>query len=151
EPHMTLSEPIFSHNTDSHNTDDRMVTIPIDSSDQSTIGRAIRAQSEKRPDQPAMIWSERAPLSYRGLQQFIDEFRVSLRAAGFTRSARIVVALPGGAHAALAIIGVACSAVAIPLDPKLTLAEIGKRVALLRPDAVVLLEGTDSAARRVAE
>jgi len=118
---------------------------------QRTIGEAIEALSAGQPDHPAMICSGAAPLSYDGLQRIIDEIRRNLRAAGITRTARIAIAISGGPHAALAIIGVACAAVAIPLDPKLTAPEIEKRVAVLRPDALMLLHGTDSAARRVAE
>jgi acyl-CoA synthetase (AMP-forming)/AMP-acid ligase II len=40
--------------------------------------------------------------------------------------------------------------VAVPLDPNLTFPEIETRWAFVRPDAVLLLSGTDSAARRVA-
>jgi acyl-CoA synthetase (AMP-forming)/AMP-acid ligase II/acyl carrier protein len=140
---MILSDPAISNN--------RIGTRLTEDPSRTTIGQAIRMQTESQPDHPAVLCSGRAPLSYRGLQRIIDEIRLNLRMAGFTRSARIVIAFPTGPHAALAIIGVACAAVAIPLDPRLTLAEIEKRVTVLRPDAVILLQGADSAARRVAE
>ena len=92
-----------------------------------------------------------APLSYRELQFQIEEIRASLHLAGFDRNARIAIALPNGPRAALAIVAVACSAVAVPLNPKLTLAEIERCLAGLRLDAVLLLRDDNSVARRVAE
>ena len=119
--------------------------------DQSTIGREIRRQSEIRPDQTAVAFTGSAPFSYRELQRLIDEVRTDLRVCGFSRSARIAIAFPSGPHAALAIIAVACSAVAVPLNPKHTLDEIETCFAILRPDAVMLSHDSDSAARRAAE
>ena len=118
---------------------------------QSTIGREIQRHVEFRPDQPALVSSGFAPLSYRELQFLIEEIRAGLRLAGFGRNARIAIALPNGPQAALAIVAVACSAVAVPLNPKQTLAEIERCLAALRPDAVLLLRDGNSAVRRVAE
>jgi acyl-CoA synthetase (AMP-forming)/AMP-acid ligase II/thioesterase domain-containing protein len=117
----------------------------------STIGREIERQSKTRPDQAALVCTGYAPLSYRELQQQIDKIRTDLRQASFARSARIVVALPSGPHAAVAIVAIACSAVAVPLNPKLTFDEIETCFATLRPDAIVLLRDSESAARHVAE
>ena len=118
---------------------------------QSTIGREIQRHFEFQPDHPAVVSSNFSPLSYRELQYQIEEISAGLRLAGFDRNARIVVALPSGPRAALAIVAVACSAVAVPLNPKLTLAEIESCLAVLRPDAILLLRDDNSVARRVAE
>ena len=59
--------------------------------------------------------------------------------------------MPNGPQAALAIVAVACSAVSIPLNPRQTLREIETCLAALRPDAVLLVKGADSDARRAAE
>jgi len=98
-----------------------------------------------------MVLTGSAPLTYRELQRLIEHVRAQLRAAGFDRNARIAVAFPNGSHAALAIVAVSCAAVAIPLNPKLTLAEIETCLASLRPDAVLLLRRSNSAARRAAK
>jgi acyl-CoA synthetase (AMP-forming)/AMP-acid ligase II/acyl carrier protein len=116
-----------------------------------TIGEALRVHAALRPEQAAIVASELAPVSYRRLTEHIEEVRASLRQAGFDASARIVVAIPDTAPAALAIVAVACSAVALPLDPKLTLPEIEARLTLLRPDAVLLPRGGKTAARTAAE
>jgi oxalate---CoA ligase len=116
-----------------------------------TIGEALRAYAALRPEQAAIVASELAPLTYRQLKEQIDEVRASLREAGFDVGARIVVAIPDSAPAALAIVAVACSAVALPLDPKLTLPEIEARLILLRPSAVLLPRASRTAARTAAE
>jgi oxalate---CoA ligase len=117
----------------------------------STIGREIQRHSKCRPDQPAVVSSGFAPLSYRELQCLIDEVRAALRLAGFGQSARIAIAMRNGPQAALAIVAVACSAVSIPINPRQSLSEIETCLAALRPDAVLVVEGADSAARRAAE
>ena len=119
--------------------------------EQRTIGETIRVHSEARPEQPAIVGSKFPPLSYRELQEQIDDVRTRLRQAGFDRDARIVVAIADNAQAALAIIAIASSAVAVPLDPKLTSAEVERCFALLRPNAVLALGDSDAAARRIAE
>jgi oxalate---CoA ligase len=117
--------------------------------EQRTIAAVIRAHAELRPDRPAMVASRFAVLSYRELVAQIAQTRDGLRQAGFDRNARIAVALPTGAEAALAIVAVASSAAAVPLDPKLTFAEVESCLRILRPDAVLL--AGDQVAGKVAE
>ena len=119
--------------------------------ERSTIGVVIRTQAELRPGEPAIVGNEFAPLSYRELQQQIDDVRTCLRQAGFDRNARIAVGIANGADAAWTIVAVACSAAAVPLDPKLTIAEVEKCLLVLRPSAAILLHDSGAAVRRVAE
>ncbi len=116
-----------------------------------TIGEAIRAYADLQPEHPAIARSGSAPLSYRQLRDQIDDVRARLRQAGFDRDFRIAVAIADSAEVSLAIVAVACSAVAVPLDPKLTLAEIERCFRILRPDAVLVLYNINSAARSVAQ
>jgi oxalate---CoA ligase len=116
-----------------------------------TIEDAIRYYAELRAAQPAIVAAQSLPLSYGELFETICTVRGELRRAGFSRSARIVVALQNGPLAALAVVATACSAVAVPIDIKLTLPEIDKRLAVIRPAAVVLLSDSDSPARKIAE
>jgi acyl-CoA synthetase (AMP-forming)/AMP-acid ligase II/thioesterase domain-containing protein len=116
-----------------------------------TIAAEIRNWAEKHPDHSAIVCSDFVPLSYRSLQFLIDEVRASLRQAGFNRNARIAVAMPSGPQAALAIVAIACSSVAIPLSPRQSLSEIETCFAALRPGAVLLMKGTDSAAKQAAK
>ena len=118
---------------------------------QRTIAGEIRRRAELQPDHPAVVATEFVPLSYRKLQNLIDEVRAALRLAGLNRSARIAIAMPNGPHTALAIVAVACSAVSVPLNPRQTLHEIEACLVALRPDAVLVIKGADFAARRAAE
>jgi oxalate---CoA ligase len=115
-----------------------------------TIGQVIRAQAALQPEQPAMLGPQFS-LSYRQLQAFIDQCYCRLRAAGFARDARIAVALTDSAQAALAIAAIGSSAVAVPLDPKLRRAEVQRCLRILHPQALLALQGSESAARAVAE
>jgi len=119
--------------------------------DRRTVGEAIRRRAELQPDRAAVVSTDFAPLSYRELQILIDNVRAALRSAGFSPTARIAIAIPNGPHAALAIVAVSCSAVSIPLNPKQTLREIKTSLATLQADAMLLVEGSDSAARQAAE
>jgi acyl-CoA synthetase (AMP-forming)/AMP-acid ligase II len=121
------------------------------SNEQRTIGAVIRAYAELRPKQSALVGSEFSPVSYRMLQDEIDKTRASLRQAGFGRDARIAIAISNSAQAALTIIAISCSAAAVPLDPKLTVAEVERCLLALRPNAVVVLRNSKSTARTAAE
>jgi acyl-CoA synthetase (AMP-forming)/AMP-acid ligase II len=116
-----------------------------------TIGAVIHYYAELQPDRPALVATRRSPLSWRELAVYTDGVRADLRMAGFGRDARIGVALPNGPEAALAIVAIACSAVAVPFDLKLSLPEIEPRLKLLRLSAVVVHRGSPSALRTAAE
>ena len=131
--------------------DTKARSVGVISAGLSTIGDKIRRRAELQPDHAAVVASGFASLSYRELQYLIDEVRAALRLDGFGRRARIAIAMPNGPQAALAIVAVACSAVSIPLNPRQTLSEIETCLAALRPDAVLVVKGADSAARSAAE
>jgi oxalate---CoA ligase len=125
--------------------------LSIQNSGESLLGQAIRQRSELLPHQTAIIHSGCASFSYADLQFLIDEVRAGLLAAGFTSTSRIAVALPGGPHAALAMVAVTCSCVTVPLNPNYTFDETETCLAALRPDAIFLLQGSRSIARSAAE
>jgi oxalate---CoA ligase len=116
-----------------------------------TIGTMIRYYAELQPDRPAVVATQRSPLSWRELAVYTDAVQADLRVAGFGRDARIGVALQSGPEAALAVVAIACSAVAVPFDLKLALPEIELRLKLLRLSAVVVHRGTPSVMRTAAE
>jgi oxalate---CoA ligase len=115
-----------------------------------TITEVLRHRAHRGAERPAIVATGVPPLSYGELLNNVTIVRAALRRSGFEAGARIVVALPNGPLAALALVAIACSAVAVPLDGKLALPEVDKRLRLLRPSAVVVLEGSDSPARAVA-
>jgi oxalate---CoA ligase len=119
-------------------------------SNPSSIGAAILGHAASRPDSPAVVATGFEPLSYRDLRDYLARTEAKLRESGFDRSARVAVALPSGANAALAIAATAYAAVAVPIDTQLTSPEIDERLALLRPRAVIVPRDGHSAARDVA-
>lgn len=115
------------------------------------IDSELRRWAERQPDHPAIVATGLKPFSYSELQDLIDDLRAALRAAGFGARSRIAIAMPSGPQAALAIVAVACSAVAIPVNPRQTEREIESGFNALHPDAVLLLKGSDTDARPAAE
>lgn len=118
--------------------------------EETTIGVAIRRHAVRHPDSPAVVATGLAPLSYRGLGDDLTRFGTQLRQAGFDRESRIAVALPNGGHAAVAAVAVACTAVMVPIDQQLTAPEIGAKLKLLRPRAIIVARDAHSTAREVA-
>jgi acyl-CoA synthetase (AMP-forming)/AMP-acid ligase II/acyl carrier protein len=116
-----------------------------------TIGAAIRSHATDQPTRLALVATGFAPLTYAGLLGEIEATGAAIRARGFGARARIAISLPGGPQAALAIVAVACATTAMPLDPGLVLAEVEMRLALHRPDAIVLQRSVPSPARIVAQ
>ena len=116
----------------------------------TAIGPAILRHAESRPDSTAVVATGFAPLSYRGLRDYLARCATRLREFGLDRDARVAVALPSGADGALAIVATACAAVAVPIDTQLTAPEIDGRLESLRPLAVIVPANGPSPAREVA-
>ena len=119
-------------------------------SNPANIGAAIMRHAKSRPESLAVVATGFEPLTYRGLRDYVARTTVRLRESGLDRSARVAVALPSGADAALAIVATACAAVAVPIDTQLTAPEIDGRLARLRPRAVIVPGDGPSATRDVA-
>jgi len=126
---------------------DRMTGVP----EPATVGAAISRNAELRPESPAVVASGLEPLSYGALRDYLERVATELRQGGFDRAARIAVALPNGAQAAMAIVASASAAVAVPIDTQLTAPEIDRRLELLRPRAIIVPGECRSVARSVAE
>src|SRR4051794_8954076 len=116
-----------------------------------TLGQVIGRTASSFPDQPAIVSATFAPLTYRDLQRQLDDIRRQLRLGGLDRSARIGVLMPYGPEAVLAIVAVACCSVAVPLDSRLSPAEINQRLDMLRLNALLVPQGSGSEGRQAAE
>jgi acyl-coenzyme A synthetase/AMP-(fatty) acid ligase len=116
----------------------------------ATIGQAILRQAELHPNAASVVATGFEPLSYRELLDYLGRISTCLSHAGFDRETRIAVALPSGPQAALAIVAVACTAVAVPMDLQLAAPEVDMRLAMLRARAVIVLRGSHSIVRSVA-
>jgi oxalate---CoA ligase len=118
---------------------------------QLTLGQVIRRTAERFPHQPAIVSSTFAPLTYRDLQRQMVGIRRQLRLAGLDCNARIGILMPNGADAVLAIVALACCSIAVPLDPRLSRAEIEQRLDMLRLNALLVPQGNATEARQAAE
>ncbi|WP_247516043.1 AMP-binding protein [Bradyrhizobium sp. 190] len=118
---------------------------------QFTLSQVIGRTANRFPHQPAITSATFAPLTYQDLQRQLDEIRRQLRLAGFDCNARIGILMPNGADAILTIVAVACCSVAVPLDPRLSRAEIDQRLDMLRLNALLVPQGSTSGARQAAE
>ncbi|WP_136624297.1 AMP-binding protein [Bradyrhizobium centrolobii] len=116
-----------------------------------SLGQVIRRTASCFPHRPAIVSATFAPLTYHGLQRQLDDIRRQLRLAGFDCTARIGVLMPNGPEAVLAIVAVACCSIAVPLDPRLSPAEIDQRLDMLRLNALLVPQGSASEARQAAE
>lgn len=116
-----------------------------------TLGAALRRNAHLFPREPAIVSSSFAPLTYVDLQRQLDSVRHRLRDSGLGREVRIGVLMPSGPEAILAIVAVACGAAAVPLDPRLTEAELDQRFARLRLSALLLPRDASGGARRAAD
>jgi acyl-CoA synthetase (AMP-forming)/AMP-acid ligase II len=99
----------------------------------------------------AIASSKYNPITYSQLVCQIDHVATTLSKSGVRKSARIAIAVKDAAPAALAIVAVACFAVAVPLDQNLAAAEIEIRIKLLNIDAVCVLSSENTVTRLVAE
>lgn len=117
----------------------------------TTLTDLLLRNAAASPDSIAVVSSRHDAFSYRELAAQIDGFGAGLRGAGFRDTSKIAIALSDAPQAALAIVSVSCHAIAVPLDPNLTPVETEQRLRLLDVDAIILLAGEDSPARRVAE
>ncbi|MBX9828767.1 MAG: AMP-binding protein [Xanthobacteraceae bacterium] len=113
------------------------------------MGEVIRLNAINDPDHVALVTQNRKPLRYGELERHIVAITSHLRGAGLSGDARVAIALPHGLEAVLAIAAVACGAVAVPIDPRLTAVEIGECLARLKIAAVILPPG-ESPAREAA-
>lgn len=116
-----------------------------------TLGATIRRNAYLFPREPAIVCSTFAPVTYGDLERQFDTIHRQLRKAGFGREARIGVMMPNGPEAVLAIVAFSCCAVAVPLDPRLTEAEINQRLCRLRLNALVLPHAGFDEVRRIAD
>jgi len=111
----------------------------------------IKDFARSEPEAFAIVSSRYHPLSYAHLVFQIDHVDDALRKSGFGTSSRIAITVRDPVYAVLAIVTLACSAVAVPLDPNMVTAEVETRFHSLKIDAVCVLVGEETATRSVAE
>ncbi len=114
------------------------------------LDRLLQSQSQLRPEAVAIHSPGMPPLTYRDLRLQADRTARALGTAGIGRGDRVALALPNGPAAALAFLGVACTAVAAPLNPSGRAGEFDFYLADMDAKALIIEQGSDIMAAAVA-
>jgi acyl-CoA synthetase (AMP-forming)/AMP-acid ligase II/thioesterase domain-containing protein/acyl carrier protein len=120
------------------------------SSGPQTLIDSIRRNAANNSAAPAIVVPNRPSLSYSALLLQVEQFGSELRRVGIGTRSRVAVAISDDAELAIAIIAISCSAAVIPIDPKLTRAEIEDLFSACKIDALVAAEDTNITVREVA-
>jgi acyl-CoA synthetase (AMP-forming)/AMP-acid ligase II/thioesterase domain-containing protein/acyl carrier protein len=116
----------------------------------ATVRTFLESHAAARPASPAIVFSDRPPLTYGALALQAAASGAALRGAGIQRRGRVAIMMPDGPELALTIAAVACHAAAVPLNPNLTTAEFDSLFCTFRIDALVIPKRFDAAARGIA-
>lgn len=114
------------------------------------IPSLLGTTAERTPDGIAIAAPGRAPLTYGRLRLFVHEVCDALNEMAVGRSDRVAVVVPDGPEMAAAFVAVAASATCAPLNPAYRASEFDSYLTDLRPKALIIQSGIDSAVRAVA-
>jgi acyl-CoA synthetase (AMP-forming)/AMP-acid ligase II/acyl carrier protein len=115
----------------------------------SCLPLLLEHHAQRIPEAPAILAPGRSPLTYGGLYEHIEHTSQTLRSLGIGRHDRVAVVLPNGPEMAVTILAVAATATCAPMNPAYQVAEFDRYFDTLRPGAILLQAGIDSAARRI--
>src|SRR5476651_1214776 len=90
----------------------------------ATIASVIVRHVASRPGSPVFITSRDDVLTYGALGAQIEAVGSVLRASGIGPKSRVAIILPDGIEFAIGIVVVACHAIAVPVNPRMTATEI---------------------------
>ncbi len=116
-----------------------------------TIYELLHAQAERVPDAVAIVASGRGALSYHALLGQVDEVARALHGRGVQHTDSVAIVLPNGPDMAVTFVGVAANAICAPLNPAYSRREFEFYLSDLKPKALIVQSGMNSAAVAVAE
>jgi amino acid adenylation domain-containing protein len=114
------------------------------------ISQLLAERAARCPEAPALLAPESLPLTYSRLCQRVQDVAEQLHAMGVGRQDRVALVLPNGPEMAVAALGVAATAICVPLNPTYGAREFERYLAALQAHALMVPEGLDSPARGVA-
>ena len=123
----------------------------MDDEKDHTIYELLRARAEHAPEAVAICAPGRSALTYGGLRSQVDRVVRCLNVRGVQHSDRVAIVLPNGPEMAVTFVGVAASAKCAPLNPAYSRSEFEFYLADLKPKALIVQSGMNSAAIAVAE
>jgi acyl-CoA synthetase (AMP-forming)/AMP-acid ligase II len=104
----------------------------------TTVFDHFAAQAEFTPVSKAMTAPERLPLTYGQLRSQLENTRTCLNGFGLGRNDRIVIVLDNGPEMAVAFMGLASCATAVPLNPAYRADEFRYYLSRLNAKALVV-------------
>jgi oxalate---CoA ligase len=110
-----------------------------------TVYYCLHASAQHFESSEAVLGSGRTPLSHGGLVHQIETTVEGLNSLGVGRGNKVAIVLPNGPAAAACCLSVASGAVAAPLNPGSAPAEFAACLSDLKPDAVIVEDGSPSA------
>lgn len=115
-----------------------------------SIYSSLVSISDPAPERPAILGSERLPLTFGQLCLLIKETVARLNELGIGRGDAVAVSLPNGPEMAAAFLSIACGAVCAPLNPRYRAAEYDLHLSILKPRALITLPDSQSPITKVA-
>ncbi len=111
----------------------------------------LRAHAERQGDAIALIAPEHKPLTYSRLLRQVEESAAVFAGLGLRPSDRVSIVLPNGPEMAASFLATAAIATCAPLNPAYRANEFEIYLSDLKPKFLVMLAGTASPARDVAQ
>ncbi len=116
-----------------------------------TIYAALSAAAEKFPEKLAILGPGRRAASHRELIEEIQRNMKTLNGLGVVPERRVAMVLPNGPEATVCCLAVACCAIAAPLNPALTPTQFEESFRAIRPNALIVEQGSGSSSIELAE
>jgi len=117
----------------------------------NTIYELLRARAEHAPEAVAILAPGRSALTFRGLLSQVDCVARSLIVRGVQPGDRVAIVLPNGPEMAVTFLGVAAAAICAPLNPAYSSSEFEFYLTDLKPKALIVQSGMNSAVIAIAE
>jgi len=114
------------------------------------IRQLIRDQSLRFPEAPAILAPDHAGLDYRGLDSAVTRIGVALARLEASEGSRFALVCSNGPRMAVCFLGITAHAACAPLNPACRPSEFELYLEDLRPLAVIVEAGLDSAVRAAA-
>lgn len=117
------------------------------------IAQLIQARAAQKPEAVVFqsVGEGRQSLTYRQLNDQMNQVVQSLNRMGIGRNDRVAILLPNGMELATAFLTVAAGATSAPLNPGYNRGEFNFYLSDLDAKALVLMAGVESPAREVAQ
>lgn len=118
--------------------------------DPVSLGEMLAHRANVAPEAEAVAAPGRRALDYAGLMDQVNRVVAGLRGQDIGPADRVAIALPQGPECLTACLAVAAGAIAVPINPAVTLAACERIFDEVGPVALLALEGVESTTRKVA-